>query len=66
MKHKCLSEDDVRRIINERLKEVFAFMVEITEETIKYPDTPEDEKSAFVWFQSIVGVTLEQHLGGEA
>lgn len=61
-----LTEDDVRRIIDERLKEVFTFMVDASDEAIKSPASTEAEKNAFVWIQSLIGATRDEYMEGRA
>lgn len=60
-----LTEEDVRRIVDDRLKEVFTFMVDTADEVITSSETPKWEKEMFGYIQSICGVTRDQFLEGE-
>ena len=61
-----LTEDDVRKIVDVRLKEVFTFMVDTADETINSPGATEEEKNAFLWVQSLIGVTRDEYMEGRA
>ena len=61
-----LTEENVLRIVDNRLKEVFTFIVDASDEVINSTGATEEEKNAFLWVQSLIGVTRDEFMEGRA